>query len=137
MADHEFRPEIEVLSAADGQRRRHWSDVDKIRIVKDGFLGYRQVSSTARRHDVSRSLLATWRRQYRNGELGGETLPVFIPLSISREASAAAPATALAAARIAPDVQLEIVLRNGRRLLVPPVVDPEMLERLLPVIDGR
>jgi hypothetical protein len=32
---------------------------------------------------------------------------------------------------------LEIVLRNGRRLLVPSAVDPEMLARLLPVLDGR
>jgi transposase len=137
MADHKFRPEIEILSAADMPRRRHWSDVDKIRIVKESFLGHRQVSLTARRHGVSRSLLTTWRRQYRSGELGGETLPVFMPLAIAPEAPAAVPASALAAARDGPDVQLEIVLRNGRRLHVPSIVDPEALARLLPVIDGR
>jgi transposase len=138
MADHKFRPEIEVLTAGDAPgRRRHWSDADKIRIVKESFLGHRQVSSRARRHGVSRSLLTTWRRQYRSGELGGETLPVFMPLSISAEAPAAVPTTTPAAARNIPDVQLEIVLRNGRRLLVPSIVDPEMLARLLPVVDGR
>ena len=121
MADHKFRPEIGVLSAADVPRRWHWSDVDKIRIVKESFLGHRQVSSTARRHGVSRSLLTTWRRQYRSGELGGETLPVFMPLSIAPEAPAAVQANAPAAARNTPDVQLEIVLRNGRRLLVPSI----------------
>jgi transposase len=133
MADLKFRPEVEVLSAADVQRRRHWSDVDQIRIVKESFLGHRQVSSTAQRHGVSRSLLTTWRRQYGSGELGGETLPVFMPLSIAREAPADAPA----AARKTPDVPLEIVLRNGRRVLVSSIVDPEALARLLPVIDGR
>jgi transposase len=137
MADHKFRPEIEVLSAADGPRRRHWSDADKIRIVKSSFLGHRQVSSTARGHGVSRSLLTIWRRQYRDGELGGETPPAFIPLALSPGASGPVPWTAPVARRDTPDVQLEIVLRNGRRLLVPSAVDPETLARLLPVLEGR
>lgn len=137
MADHRFRPEIEVLSAADVPRRRHWSDADKIRIVKESFLGHRQVSATARRHGVSRSLLTIWRRQFRDGGLRDETLPAFIPLSLSPKAPAAMPATAPAAARNRPDVRLEVMLRNGRRLFVPSTVDPEMLARLLPVLDGR
>ena len=136
MADHRFRPEIEVLTAADVPRRRHWSDADKVRIVKESFLGHRQVSATARRHGVSRSLLTIWRRQYRDGELRDETLPAFIPLSLSPEAQAAMPTTAPAAART-PDVRLEVVLRNGRRLFVPSTVDPEVLVRLLPALDGR
>lgn len=133
MADHKFRPEIEVLSAADASRRRHWSDADKIRMVKESFLGHRQVSATARRHGVSRSLLTIWRRQYRSGELGDERAPAFIPLALSVEA----PTAASVAPRDAFDLQLEIVLRNGRRLLVPSGVDPEMLARLLPVLEGR
>jgi len=134
MADHKFRPEIEVLSAADVPRRRHWSDADKIRIVKESFLGHRQVTATARRHGMSRSLLTIWRRQYRSGELGDETSPVFIPLTVSPKAPAAVPA---AAPRNTPDARLEIVLRNGRRLLFPSTADPEMLARLLPVLEGR
>jgi transposase len=37
----------------------------------------------------------------------------------------------------APDIQLEIVLRSGRRLLVPSSVDPEALARLLPILEGK
>ena len=133
MADHKFRPEIEVLSAADVPRRRHWDDADKIRIVEESFLGHRQASATARRHGVSRSLLTIWRRQYRDGELGDETPPAFIPLTVSPMAPAAVPV----APRGAPDVRLEVVLRNGRRLLVPSSVDPEVLARLLPALEGR
>ena len=70
MSDFINRPQIEVLSAADGERRRYWSDDDKLRIVEESFIGHRQVAATARRHDICRSLLTTWRRQYRNGELG-------------------------------------------------------------------
>ena len=138
MADHKFRPEIEVLSAADAPRRRQWSDGDKIAIVEESFLGHRQVTATARRHGVSRSLLTIWRRQYRAGELGAETPPSFIPLAVSPPmAPPTVPATAREAPRSTPDVQLEIVLRNGRRLLVPSSVEPEVLARLLPALESR
>ena len=137
MADHKFRPEIEILSAADVPRRRHWSDAAKIRIVEESFLGHRQVAATARRHGVSRSLLTIWRRQYRDGALGTDARPAFISLTLPPGPPAAMPATAPVAEHDTADVQLEIVLRNGRRLLVPSAVDPEVLARLLPVLDDR
>ncbi|MDU9007050.1 transposase, partial [Sedimentitalea todarodis] len=70
MSDFIYRPQIEVLSAADCIRRRQWSDEDKYRIGEESFVGHRQVTATARRHGICRSLLTIWRRQYRNGELG-------------------------------------------------------------------
>jgi len=105
--------------------------------VEESFLGHRQVTATARRHGVSRSLLTIWRRQYRAGELSVETPPSFIPLAVSPMAPATVPMTAREAPRNIPDVQLEVVLRNGRRLLVPSSVDPEVLARLLPTLEGR
>ena len=129
MADRKFRPEIEVLSAEDVLRRRNWGDTDKIRIVEESFVGHRQVSATARRHGVSRSLLTTWRRQYREGELGGEPSPVFAPLTLLPEPGVSDPAACS-------DVRVEIVLGNGRRLVVPLDVDPTVLARLIAVVDG-
>ncbi|WP_417604785.1 transposase, partial [Primorskyibacter flagellatus] len=81
MSDFINRPQIEVLSAADGERRRHWSDDDKLRIVEESFIGHRQVTATARRHGIGRSLLTTWRRQYRNGELGSSGSVSFAPVT--------------------------------------------------------
>jgi transposase len=134
MADHKFRPDIEVLSAADGVRRRRWSDADKLRIVEESLVGHRQASATARRHGISRSLLTTWRRQFRSGELGAMRMPMFTPLTIA----AAPSASAVEAPRASiPESRLEIVLGNGRRLVVPVDVDPQALARLLPVIEGR
>ena len=126
--------QIEVLSAADAARRRHWSDAEKLRIVEESFVGHRQVSATARRHGISRSLLTVWRRQYRSGELGGGHSPGFIPLMVSTEPSVAA---SMAPLRSNPEAMVEIVLRNGRRLVVPATVDPEALARLLPVVDSQ
>lgn len=134
MVDLTSEPRIEVLSAADGARRRNWSDADKLRIVEDSLVGHRQVSATARRHGVSRSLLTVWRRQYRNGELGGSRSPAFIPLALSAETQASA---LTAPPPSDPAARVEIALRNGRRVVVPANVDPEALARLLPVVDSR
>lgn len=134
MGDRKFRPEIEVLSAEDVPRRRNWDDADKIRIVEESFVGHRQVSATARRHGVSRSLLTTWRRQYREGELGGAPSPAFIPLTLASVAPAVSVTSTTPAAL--PDSRVEIVLANGRRLLVPVDVDPTALARFISVVDG-
>lgn len=109
MVDDKVRPEIEVQSAADVPRRRHWDDAEKIRVVEESYLGHRQVSATARRHGVSRSLLTIWRREYRAGELDVDASPAFIPLAVSPVAPAVVPVTAQAP-RATRDVQLEIVL---------------------------
>lgn len=132
MADLTFRPEIEVLSAADGVQRRHWSDADKLRIVEESFVGHRQASATARRHGISRSLLTTWRRQFWNGELGAMRTPMFTPLAV-----AATPPTSASEPppTSSPVNRVEIVLVNGRRLVVPVDMDPEALARLLPMVD--
>ena len=135
MADRKFRPEIEVLSAADAARRRHWSDADKLRIVEESFLGHRQVAATARRHGVSRSLLTTWRRQYRHGELGTETSAAFVPLTLTSGTHASMPAASPMARADHADDRLEVVLRNERRLLVPTMMGPGVLARLLPVLE--
>ncbi len=134
MRDLKFEPQIEVLSAADGVRRRHWSDADKVRIVEESFAGHRQVSATARRHGISRSLLTVWRRQYRDGELFGGGAPGFIPLTVSVEPSAMASPVP---APPNPEARVEIALRNGRQLAVPANVEPEVLARLLSVVDSR
>jgi transposase len=114
MVDLGCEPEIKVLSAADAARRRYWRDADKPRIGEESFAGHRQASATARRPGISRSLLTVWRRQYRNGELGGEPSPAFIPMTLSAEAPAARTAPSSN-----PGARVEIALRNGRRLVVP------------------
>ena len=131
MVDLRFTPQIEILSAEDAPRRRHWSDADKIRVVEESHLGHRQVSATARRHGISRSLLTVWRRQYRNGELAIASGPAFVPVKMAPDIDAHSPR------QPAPAVQLEIVLRNGRRLLVFSSVDPDALARLLPILEGK
>ena len=140
MSDFNHRPQIEVLSAADGVRRRQWSDEDKLRIVEESFVGHRQVSATARRHGMCRSLLTIWRRQYRNGELGASRpvpfAPSFSPVTVTTDAPASrsGPVDPPEPSR---NSQVEIALPNGRRLIVPTGVESEALARILSVVDGQ
>ena len=136
MSDFIHRPQIEVLSAADGVRRRQWSDEDKLRIVEESFVGHRQVSATARRHGMCRSLLTIWRRQYRNGELGASRPVPFAPVTVTTDdpASRSGPVDPPDPSR---NSQVEITLPNGRRLIVPTGVDSQALARILSVVDGQ
>ncbi|MBC7285570.1 transposase [Hoeflea sp.] len=136
MSDFIYRPRIEVLSAADGVRRRQWSDEDKLRIVEESFVGHRQVTATARRHGICRSLLTIWRRQHRKGELGASRPVSFAPVTVTKDVPASRPGPA-----DPPDLsrnsQVEIALPNGRRLIVAAGVDADALARILSVVDGQ
>ncbi|MFG6580984.1 IS66-like element accessory protein TnpA [Sulfitobacter sp. 1A13191] len=135
MSDFINRPQIEVLSAADGERRRYWSDDDKLRIVEESFIGHRQVTATARRHGICRSLLTTWRRQYRNGELGSSGSVSFAPVTVPKEVSTSQ-ANPIDSSP-PPDCRIEVALPNGRRLILPIGVETEALARLLAVVDRQ
>ena len=125
--------EFEVLSIDDAARRRSWTDEDKVQIVEESLRGHRQGSATARRHGLSRSLLTRWRAEYRAGLLGlGRA--VFAPVAVTPEMPAALPAAASRGA--SPELTIEIALANGRRVMVPAGIDPAVLARLLPVLDG-
>lgn len=128
MVDLKSGLEIEVLSAADAARRRQWSEADKLRIVEASFAGSRLVSATARRHGISRSLLTTWRRQFREGKLGTDRRPSFTPVLMAPEA-ASRPGQASGADRV------EIVLGNGRRLIVGAGIEASALARIVAVLE--
>jgi transposase-like protein len=63
--------QVKVLGA---ERRRRWNYDDKVRLVEEALQAGETVSGVARRHGVAASLLFTWRRQARNGRLGGEAV---------------------------------------------------------------
>ena len=69
MTDHRYRPEVEIVSVTDTGRRRRWTDAEKVRIVEESLGENGHVAETARRHDVGRTLLVRWWRQYREGRL--------------------------------------------------------------------
>jgi transposase len=130
MDAHSFSSRVEVLSVTDSGRRRRWTAEEKVRIVEESFARPRAVGSTARRHEIARALLTRWRAEYRAGVLGGRRGPSFTPLAVMAE-----PVSAAAPLASASEVQVEIMLGNGRRVRVPASIDPDALARLLRVLD--
>ena len=132
MAGSKVISQVEVLSASDVGRRRGWSDEDKVRIVEESLRGSRRGAPTARRHGISRSLLTRWRREFREGLLRAEGPLGFTPLQIAPEVPSPAPAKACP--QTVSDC-IEVVLANGRRLVIGADTDLERLARLVQLLD--
>jgi len=140
---------VEVLGA--DERRRRWSFEDKARIVEETLAPDVSVCAVARRHGIAQGLLFTWRRQAREGRLGGpDPAPLFVPVTAAPEPAPALLALAAPAPtasdnnafspRRAPRRRtglIKIELGNGRRLRVDRDVDAEALRRVLDALDGR
>lgn len=136
MSDHRYRPEVEILSVTDTGRRRRWTDAQEVRIVEESFGPRGSMSETARRHDIGRTLLVRWRRQYRDGELAGGAAPLrFMPLTLAApEAPAITTAPEPKPVPVSTD-RAEITLLNGRRLSIAATIDPVVLTRLVQALD--
>jgi transposase len=113
-------------------RRRRWSFEEKLRIVTESFRGDRQVSATARRYEISRSLLGRWRRAFREGRLGLEEEPAgLVPAVVTSDVPRPAPTFPASGG------QMEIVTKDGGRIVVGADVDGNALARVLDVLDRR
>ncbi|WP_152033734.1 transposase [Bradyrhizobium sp. DOA9] len=64
MDSSKFSAQIERFEVVEIGLRRRWTDDEKLKIVLESLQEPRAVSSTARRYDVSRSLLLTWQRPF-------------------------------------------------------------------------
>lgn len=111
-------------------RRRRWSDAEKLRIVEESLSGPRLVAATARRNDMTRSLLTRWRKLHAEGRLfgGANAALSFAPVVVATDAPVSA-AAGLDASRI------EIVLTNGRRIVIGAGADATALARVIAVVD--
>jgi transposase len=76
---------MEVITGV--ERRRRWRLEEKLRIVGESEQPGASVSDVARRHEMSRGLLWTWKRQVRTGTLAPEGPSVFLPVRVTPEAN--------------------------------------------------
>jgi len=131
--------QVEVLTGV--ERRRRWSYEEKVRLVEETLSPGVTVSDVARRHGVAQSLLFAWRRQAREGRLGGpEAAPLLVPVRIGATDAASPPVNPgpPPAARPRRAVGLiEIELGDGRRVRVGRDVDGEALRCVLDVLERR
>jgi transposase len=129
--------QMKVLGA---ERRRRWTYDEKVRLVEETLQAGETVCGVARRHGLAQSLLFTWRRQARQGRLGGEAVPALVPVEI---ALAPAPRT-LSATRSSSSaaeqcerlgiIEIEVC---GYRVRVDRDVDTEALQRVIELLRQR
>jgi len=78
---------MEIITGV--ERRRRWRPEDKLRIVAEAEQPGACFAEVARRHDVSRALLWTWRRQVREGRRRSSGADAFLPVQVVAEAPSA------------------------------------------------
>jgi len=77
---------IELITGL--SRRRRWTPEEKALILTESLLPGASVAAVARRHNVNRGLLTTWRREAMRAGDDGE--PTFVPLRLGDERAAPA-----------------------------------------------
>lgn len=132
---------LEVLSGP--ERRRRWSEEEKLAIVAETQRPGATVSTVARRHGLHPNQLFKWRRDARQGELVDGTLaaPSFVPVHMVADETMAgneppAPASTPAPAGRAGGL-IEIDLGDGRQIRVDRHVNEAALRRVLRAMAGR
>lgn len=110
--------------------QRRFSDEAKLRIVEESDSGRRLGSATAHKYGITRSQLNDWRDGTRAGRFGPASSAGFVPAVIVPETAAA---TGLLMAD--GNGRIEIVMANGRRVIVDRDVDVETLLRIVQALE--
>jgi transposase-like protein len=134
-------PSSYIPSARSGGpgRRRNFSEADKRRIVEEACRESASVSGVARRYGIGTRLLFSWKQELAPAAKAETT---FLPVTITdaREQSAEAPQPVPEPApviveRSAPGIEVELI--GGRRVRFERDIDPEMVRRLVTLLEGE
>jgi transposase len=131
MDSNKYSTQIERLGVVDTGRRRRWTDDEKLRIVLESMQTPRAISSTARRHGISRSLLLNWRRSFctePDGATGQKS--GFVPAMVVADPAPSALAVTASG-------RMVIEIGKDRRVIVDAGVDAAALARVLAILERR
>ncbi|MBS0535139.1 MAG: transposase [Proteobacteria bacterium] len=121
---------IEIITGH--EKRRRFTDEDKVRLVAEASLPGKSIALVARRHGICPSLLYRWRRAGDWGAGRVRPAPQLIPVHLA--AAATAPDVPPSPDRVAGVV--EITLPNGCSVRVDQYVDDRALRRILSAVRG-
>lgn len=104
------------------ERRRRWSDDEKLAIVKETTEPGAIMAVVARRHGIGTGQLYTWRRQLLRGAMAG-----FVPVELVPDTPA-----------VVPDAQgrIDIRARGGFTVSIDSQVDRVALKMVLELVGG-
>jgi len=108
------------------ERRRRWTDEDKLAILAEVGANGWTVADVARRHDLTRQHIYQWRGEMRRKGLWPQTdEPSFLAVEITAPSEEAGSAAA----------EITVVLRNGRQLRCPCGIEDATLTRLVRLLE--
>lgn len=131
---------MEIITGV--ERRRRWRLEEKLRIVAEAEQPGACFAEVARRHDVSRGLLWTWRREMRRAGQGVSLRPQFLPMQVvpepatTLEVPAARPGERSRAVARGTNGMIEIALADGTTVRVGQDIGVAALRRVLGVLRG-
>lgn len=130
---------VEILSGV--ERRRRWTREEKLRIVEEAFTGEMKPSDVARRYGLHPNQVFAWRRAFSDAAKA-EAAAAFLPVTVGVpvEAPTQEPAIGqvmLLSRRQRAGSKIEIVLGEGRKVVVGSDVDAQALGRVLDVLAER
>ena len=118
------------------ERRRRWSDEEKLGILLSVGAEGATVTQVAQRHEVTRQQLYAWRHELKKkGLLSPLPEALFLPVELSAPAEMAVPSLAEDPAPPRPAL-IELQLANGRCLRFDPMLDAAALTRLIRVVEA-
>ncbi|API51198.1 transposase (plasmid) [Rhizobium leguminosarum] len=120
---------VEILGQ---ERRRRWSNEDKLAIVTAVGEAGATITEVARRHDVTRQQIYTWRSELKKkGLLSTSGNAVFIPVGLS-----AAQADVSEGREICCCGMIELRLSCGRTLRFESSVAPSVLTQVIRAVEA-
>ena len=118
------------------ERRRRWSEEEKLGIVLSVGVEGATVTQVAQRHDVTRQQLYAWRHELKKkGLLSPLPETLFLPVELNASAELAVPSLAVDPTPQRPAL-IEVQLANGRCLRFDPMLETTMLTRLIRVVEA-
>ncbi|MBO0734119.1 MAG: transposase [Methylocapsa sp.] len=120
-----------------GQARRHWSEDEKRSLVAETFVAGQTVNAIARRHNISRSMLFGWRKQYREAlkcTAPPTTATGFTPVMITGPELVTPPASPVSPAETA---FIELEFGRNVRLHISGAIDPDLVTAVMKALPRR
>jgi transposase-like protein len=119
-----------------GQARRRWSEDEKRALVAETFVEGQTVNAVARRHNISRSMLFGWRKQYREAlkcTAPPTTAIGFTPVTIAGAEQSEPPPAALPV----PTPLIELEFGRNVHLRISGAVDPNLVTAVMKALPRR
>ena len=121
---------VEVITGV--EKRRQFSDEEKLRLVDEAFQPGAKATDVARCRGVDVSLLYRWRRQFFGPQ---PRLPAFLPLTVTTED--ALPGEASASISSTPPAGIIEIEFATARLRLSGSVDPTLAGAVIAALSGR